>query len=109
MQFIVHWKNIHHKYFLFYLFASWSLLYGLVAIRPLIFRRNRQVLVRVQEQTPSNYGEMSNSQKRFSMFCIIRLHFLNIEKYYTTVRVGTLKTVLVKGAGIGAVLGFYTF
>ena len=31
------------------------------------------------------------------------------EKSYTTVRSTPLKDVLVKGAGIGAVIGFYTF
>ena len=31
------------------------------------------------------------------------------EKSYTTVRFGPLKDVLVRGAGIGAVVGCYTF
>ena len=37
------------------------------------------------------------------------VEFIKSEKSYTTVRSTPLKDVLVKGAGIGAVIGFYTF
>ena len=37
------------------------------------------------------------------------VEFIKSEKSYTTVRSAPLKDVLVKGAGIGAVIRFYTF
>ena len=58
---------------------------------------------------PIYYGEMSNSQKRFSMFCLKRLHFLEIEKDYATVRFGPLKPRAGQGAEVGAVLRFCSF
>ena len=44
------------------------------------------------------------------MFCFeFVVEVVNSEKSYTTARSGPLKDVLVKGAGIGAVIGCYTF
>ena len=45
----------------------------------------------------------------FHVFFENCVEIVKSEKSYTTVRFGPLKDVLVKGAGIGAVIGFYTF
>ena len=48
----------------------------------------------------------------FNTFFFKKKKFAEIiksEKSYTTVRPAPLKDVLVKGAGIGAVISFYTF
>ena len=45
----------------------------------------------------------------FNAFWKEFVEFIKSENSYTTVRSAPLKDVLVKGAGIGAVIGIYTF
>ena len=54
---------------------------------------------------------MRNSIRNFIFNAFLKefAEFIKSEKSYTTVRSAPLKDVLVKGAGIGAVIGFYTF
>ena len=53
-------------------------------------------------RTSIGFGIFNSFWKEF-------VKFIKSEKSYTTVRSAPLKDVLVKGAGIGAVIGFYNF